>query len=90
MLISPVPPCKIIYSDRVRDMYSITDACPNPSDAGVINEWLAAMRYDCVGELSLISSKHLGEVMIDCDSFMAANLGDGLAEQPCINKFVQM
>lgn len=79
MLISPVSPCKIIYAKKVRDMYSITDACPNPLDAGPINNWLAAMGYECVDSPYLISSEHFGEVMIDCESFVATNLGSGLA-----------
>lgn len=79
MLIDPVSPFKIIYAEKVRDMHSITYACPNPLDAGPINDWLAAMGYECVDSPCLINSKHFGEVMIDCESFVATNLGSGLA-----------
>lgn len=77
-LINPTSPCKIIYAAKVPDMYSITYACPNPFDAGAINNWLVAMCYECVDSPLLICSEHFGEVMIDCESFVATNLVAGV------------
>ncbi len=74
MLISPVSPYTIIYSRRVCDMYSITDACPNPYDAGAINTWLDEMCYESVCDQHHIDDKHFGEIMIDCESFCAHSL----------------
>jgi hypothetical protein len=78
MLISPSYPCKIIYSKEVRDMHSITHACQNPFDTGAINDWLTARCYECIDHPDLINSEHLGELMIDCESFTATVLEPGL------------
>jgi len=73
MLIAPCPPCKIIYSVKVRDMSSIENVILNPFDTGAINDWLAAKCYKCVDDPNLINPEHKGEVMIDCDSFVATD-----------------
>jgi hypothetical protein len=73
-LIIPVDPCRIIYSEQVFDMHSITDACPDPFNSGAINDWLAGMCYKCVDDPGQISDGHRGELMVDCGSFYAASV----------------